>query len=133
MSTNDEELADEIRRLRDRVVGVTDVAVATTDGILITADADADLVNPDTLAALSAATLGLARRAGDVLGRGGLQQTVAQFNHGYVVVQAVGELALMAVLGDAGMDVRHLHRESQAVTERINHLLTAPQEPAKRA
>ncbi len=130
MSSNDEELADEIRRLRDRVVGVTDVAVATADGILITADAD-DLVNPDTLAALSAATLGLARRAGDVLGRGGLQQTVAQFNHGYVVVQAVGELALMAVLGDAGMDVRHLHREAQAVTERINHLLTSPQEPAK--
>lgn len=129
MNTNDEELAAEIRRLRDRVVGITDIAVATADGILITADAD-DMVNPDTLAALSAATLGLARRAGDVLGRGGLQQTVAQFNHGYVIVQAVGELALLAVLGDAGLDVTHLHRESQAVIDRIDHLLTAPREPA---
>lgn len=131
MSTNDDELVAEIRRLRDRVVGVTDVAVATSDGMLITADAD-ETVHPDTLAALSAATLGLARRAGEVLGKGGLQQTVAQFTHGYVVVRAVGDLALLAVLGDAGMDVRHLHLESQAVTDRIDRLLTGSREPAQR-
>ncbi|MEV8098320.1 roadblock/LC7 domain-containing protein [Streptomyces sp. TLI_235] len=125
MSSDHGELLAEIRALRDRVAGVTDLALAAVDGLLITADAEEGL-DTESLAALAAASLGLARRAGHATGKGLLHRTVAQFSHGYVVVQPIGRLGLMTVLGDAELDIDHLHAESQASAERIDLLLTAP-------
>jgi predicted regulator of Ras-like GTPase activity (Roadblock/LC7/MglB family) len=116
-----------MRVLRDRVVGITDVVVASADGLLITAEAD-DTVDQECLAALTAAALGIARRTGDATGKGLLQHTVAQFNDGCLVAQSIGEMALMAVLGDSGMDVKRLQVESQATAERIGFLLTRAKE-----
>nr|WP_145797435.1 roadblock/LC7 domain-containing protein [Kitasatospora atroaurantiaca] len=113
-----------MRELRDRVVGITDVVVASADGLLITAETDA-AVDGECLAALTAAALSIARRTGENTGKGQLQHTVARFSDGYLVARAVGDMALMAVLGDSGMDVNRLHAESQASTERIGFLLTA--------
>ncbi|WP_431679744.1 roadblock/LC7 domain-containing protein [Kitasatospora sp. KL5] len=124
MSSGNGELLAEMRTLRDRVAGVTDLALAAVDGLLITADAE-DGLDTESLAALAAAALGLARRAGQATGKGLLHRTVAQFSHGYVVVQPVGRMGLMTVLGDSGLDVARLHTESQAAAERIDRLLTA--------
>lgn len=130
MDSSKDELVAEMRLLRDRVVGITDTAVAAVDGLLIAADTD-DGVEPEGLAALAAATLGLARRTAEAAGRGALRRTVAYCGGGYVVVHAVGEVALMAVLGDEGLDLTCLHAESQATVERIAALLTGPQETAR--
>lgn len=124
MTTKADDLLTELRALRDRVIGVTDVVVASADGLLITAEVD-DAADPESLAALTAATLGIARRAGSATGKGVLQHTVARFTDGCLVTQAIGEMALMAVLGDAGMDVKRLHAEAQAAAERIGFLLTS--------
>lgn len=115
----------ELRLLKDQVVGITDLAVATTDGLLIAADHD-ESVDVERLAAAAAAALGLARGSGDALGRGLLLQTVSRFSGGYLVVQPVADLALLGVLGDAGLDVVRLYVESQIVADRISRLLTSP-------
>ncbi|RSS76692.1 dynein regulation protein LC7 [Streptomyces sp. WAC06614] len=114
-----------MRTLRDRVVGVTDIVVASVDGLLITAETD-DTAEPESLAALTAATLNIARRAGHMTRRGGLQHTVSRFTDGYLVTHTLGEMALIGVLGDAGLDVARLHTEAQASAQRITTLLTAP-------
>jgi predicted regulator of Ras-like GTPase activity (Roadblock/LC7/MglB family) len=101
--------------------------VASTDGLLITAEAD-EFVDGESLAALTAAGLGVARRTGSAMGKGLLHHTVARFSDGYLVTQAIGEMALMAVLGDSGMDVPRLHAESQVTAERIGCLLTTADE-----
>jgi uncharacterized protein len=49
----DDALLTEMRALRDRVIGVTDTALASRDGLIIRADT-ADL-DPDNMAALAAA------------------------------------------------------------------------------
>ncbi|MEY9964012.1 putative regulator of Ras-like GTPase activity (Roadblock/LC7/MglB family) [Streptacidiphilus sp. MAP12-16] len=121
-------LLAEMRSLREKVVGITDTAVVAIDGLLIAADTD-EPVDPESLAALAAAALGLARRTGQATGKGLLRQTVAHCSGGYVVVHAVGDMALMAVLGDTGLDMARLQVESQAVAERIDRLLTS-REPA---
>jgi len=118
-----DELVAEMRELRDRVIGITDVVVASADGLLITAEAD-ETVDRECLAALTAAAVGIARRTGDATGKGRLHHTVARFSDGYLVMQAIGEMALIAVIGDSGMDVKRLHVESQATAERIGSLLT---------
>ncbi|RZU17361.1 roadblock/LC7 domain-containing protein [Streptomyces sp. BK239] len=116
-------LAREMRGLREQVSGITDTAVAAADGLLIAADT-ADSIDPDGLAALAAAGLGLARRTAEATSRGSLDRTVAYGSHGCAAFYAVGETALMVVLGDEGMDVERLHRATQPALRRIDLILT---------
>lgn len=117
-----EALLAEMEALRDRVAGITDTALATCDGLIIKADT-VD-VDPDNIAAMAAAMIGLARRMAIEAGRGTLQEAVAQGSGGYVATYAVGTSALLVVVGDAGLDVRHLYRESRETVENLNQLMT---------
>ncbi|MFJ1972128.1 roadblock/LC7 domain-containing protein [Streptomyces sp. NPDC087903] len=116
-------LAREMRGLREQVTGITDTAVAAADGLLIAADT-ADSIDPEGLAALAAAGLGLARRTSEATSRGPLRRTVAYGSHGCAAFYAVGDTALMVVLGDEGMDVERLHTASQPALDRIDAILT---------
>ncbi|WP_395297690.1 roadblock/LC7 domain-containing protein [Kitasatospora hibisci] len=127
MPIKGDDLATEMRLLRDRVIGVTDVVVASADGLLITAETD-DAADPEVLAALTAAAVGIARRSGSATGKGPLRHTTVRFSDGYLFAQAIGELGLIAVLGDAGMDMKRLHVETQGAAERIGSVL-APTKP----
>ncbi|GAB7104150.1 roadblock/LC7 domain-containing protein [Streptomyces phaeofaciens] len=116
-------LAREMRGLREQVSGITDTAVAAADGLLIAADT-ADSIDPEGLAALAAAGLGLARRTAEATARGALHRTVAYGSHGCAAFYAVGDTALMVVLGDEGMDVDRLHTATQPALRRIDLILT---------
>ncbi|MGW1727078.1 roadblock/LC7 domain-containing protein [Streptomyces sp. NPDC002306] len=117
-------LAQEMRGLREQVTGITDTAVAAADGLLIAADT-ADSIDPEGLAALAAAGLGLARRTAEATDRGALHRTVTYGSHGCAAFYAVGDTALMVVLGDEGMDVDRLHTATQPALNRIGSILTA--------
>ena len=117
-----EALALEMRVLREQVTGITDTAVAAADGLLIAADT-ADSIDPEGLAALAAAGLGLARRTAQATSRGTLRQTVTYGSHGCAAFYAVGDTALMVVLGDEGMDVDRLHLATQPALDRIGSIL----------
>ncbi|MFL4948379.1 roadblock/LC7 domain-containing protein [Streptomyces sp. MMS24-I31] len=118
-----EALAMEMRDLREQVTGITDTALAAADGLLIAADT-ADSIDPESLAALAAAGLGLARRTAQATSRGALRQTVTYGSHGCAAFYAVGDTALMVVLGDEGIDVDRLHRATQPALRRIDSILT---------
>ncbi|WP_369233531.1 roadblock/LC7 domain-containing protein [Streptomyces sp. R21] len=122
-------LAMEMRGLREQVTGITDTAVAAADGLLIAADT-ADTIDPEGLAAIAAAGLGIARRTTEATGRGALRRTVAYGSHGCAAFYAVGDTALMVVLGDEGIDLDRLHQETQPTLQRIGTILTAP-DPAE--
>ena len=117
-----EALLAEMEALRDRVAGITDTALATRDGLLIKADT-VD-VDPDNIAAMAAAMIGLARRMAAEAGRGTLYEAVAQGSGGYVATYAVGTSALLVVVGDAGLDVTQLYRESRQTVENLDQLMT---------
>ncbi|MFI8105983.1 roadblock/LC7 domain-containing protein [Streptomyces sp. NPDC086023] len=128
MTTRNAQLATEMRELRDRVVGVTDVVVASVDGLLITAETD-DTADAESLAALTAAAVSLAHRAGAMTGKGLLHHSVSRFTDGYLVAHPVGDMALIGVLGDPGLDIRRLQSETQATLPRLTTLLTTPDAP----
>ncbi|MFD8002490.1 roadblock/LC7 domain-containing protein [Streptomyces sp. NBC_01136] len=119
-----EALAMEMQGLRKSVTGVTDTAVAAADGLLIAADTE-DTIDREGLAAIAAAGLGLARRTTEATGRGTLRRQVTYGSHGCAAFYAVGETALMVVLGDEGMDLDRLHQETQPALRRIDSILTA--------
>lgn len=120
-----EELVAEMRRLRERLPGVTDTVLAAVDGMLVAEDTAQEMV-PEALAAMAAATLGLARRLSGESGRGALRQTVAHCSGGCAAVYAVGETALLLVLGDEGLNIGRLHLEAGTVIDRIADLLRRP-------
>ncbi|GAA0965209.1 hypothetical protein GCM10009555_004090 [Acrocarpospora macrocephala] len=115
-------LLSELHSLRDQVTGVMESAVATVDGLLVVADTDG--AQPEVVSALAAATLGLGKRTGHEVGMGELREVVIRCRGGYIVVYAVGQVALLAVLADEGLDVTRLHIESRPAVERLGALLT---------
>jgi uncharacterized protein len=117
-------LLAELRALRDRVVGITDTALASRDGLIIMADADS--IDPDHIAALAAASQGLAHRLAAEAGAGALREAVTRGSRGCVAVFPVGTVALLAVVGDEGLDTTRLHLESRATVATIEKLLAAP-------
>lgn len=107
--------------LRDRVMGVGESVLSTADGLLVVADVES--VHAESVAALAAATLGVGRRMADQAGAGPLREVVVRGGSGHVVVTAVGDRALLTVLGDEGMDLAAFQRESPAAVEELSKML----------
>src|SRR5260370_20131666 len=56
-------------------------------------------------------------------GQGTLREATTRSGGGIVAVYAVGTSALLAVVGDVGLDIVRLHRESRPTVEAIEVLL----------
>ncbi|MFD6096159.1 roadblock/LC7 domain-containing protein [Nocardiopsis flavescens] len=116
-----DEIARELAGLRERVTGVTGSVVAASDGLVVASDSPGG--RAQALAALAAAGLGLAHRTSHEAALGPLREVETRCQGGHMVVYAVGAEALMAVLGDEGLDGATLRRESRGTVERIGRLL----------
>jgi predicted regulator of Ras-like GTPase activity (Roadblock/LC7/MglB family) len=124
------DLLTEMRGLREQVPGVTGTLVASADGLLVVADIDPGAdpqVEADSLAAIAAASLSVARQVVRVGRQGTLGRAITYASRGHMVVYAVGVAALLAVLGDEGMDMGALQQKSQPTLGRIRVILTSTQ------
>ena len=115
-------LLAEMQALRDKITGITGTAVASRDGLIIREDTGD--VNADNLAALTSAALSLAQRLAREAGQGTLREALTRSSGGYVAIYAVGATAVLVLLGDEGLDITRLHRESRAAVDTIEKLLT---------
>ncbi|HEY1625657.1 MAG TPA: roadblock/LC7 domain-containing protein [Streptosporangiaceae bacterium] len=118
----EETLLAEMQALRDKVTGITGTAVASRDGLIITEDTGG--VDPDNLAALAATSLALAQRIASEAGHGALREAVTRSSGGYVAIYAVGSTAVLVLIGDEGLDIARLHRESRTAVDSIEALLS---------
>ena len=124
-------LLAEMRTLQDNVPGITGTAVASRDGLIVRADTGG--VDPDNLAAIAATWLALTQRMSREVGQGTLREAMTRSTGGYVAVYAIGASAVLVVIGDEGLDVTRLHRESTATREVIEALLSGPPVSARTA
>jgi predicted regulator of Ras-like GTPase activity (Roadblock/LC7/MglB family) len=101
------ELVDrELRRLRN-VVGVRGALVSTVDGRTVSSDMVEK--TPGAAAAITASSLGLARRLSDLTDpESRLEELQARTSHGYVCLYAIGESWLLAVLTDLSVNLARL-------------------------
>lgn len=89
-----------IERLRDLRATSPDIeasAVVSVDGLTIASDLPAS-TEEDRVSAMSAAMLSLGERIAGELGRGALEQVYVRGDDGYVLLNAVGEEAVLTVL-----------------------------------
>ena len=124
-------LLAEMRALQDNVPGITGMAVASRDGLIVRADTGG--VDPDNLAAIAATWLAITQRMSREVGQGTLREAMTRSTGGYVAVYAIGASAVLVVIGDEGLDVTRLHRESTATREVIEALLSGPPVSARTA
>ena len=112
----------ELAALRHQVPGVTGCVIGGVDGLLILHDT-LTAAEPHDIAALAAGAHGISRTCGAALGQGGFSEVTIRNHGGYLAVYAVGDLALLAVIGDSGLNIARLHLEARPVTARLGALL----------
>lgn len=87
-------------RLRDLQISSPDVeaaAIVSVDGLNMASSLPAN-IEEDRVSAMSAAMLSLGERIASELGRGDLAQVYVRGEHGYVLLSAIGDEAVLTVL-----------------------------------
>ncbi|MFH9673219.1 roadblock/LC7 domain-containing protein [Streptomyces sp. NPDC017405] len=113
----------ELHRLRTRVPQLTGALAAGVDGLVVAHDTPG--VDPDGLAALTAAALGVAVRVSDTTGHGGFRELLVRGERGYVATYAAGRTAVLTLLAQDRVNVGRLHLEGRRAGARIGELLDA--------
>jgi predicted regulator of Ras-like GTPase activity (Roadblock/LC7/MglB family) len=121
----EQDVLAELGRLRHKLPQVQGALVASADGLLVAEDAGG--VEAETMAAMSAAYLGLAQQIALGAAYGEFQETVTRAAGGYVATFAAGTHALLTVLADAGINLGLLHHEARPVAARVGELVSASQ------
>ncbi|WP_406372426.1 roadblock/LC7 domain-containing protein [Streptomyces sp. NBC_00647] len=117
------EVLDELHRLRARVPQLTGALAASADGLVLAHDTPG--VEPDGLAALTAAALGVAIRMAESTGHGDLRELLVRGVHGYVATYAAGGSAVLTLLAQDRVNVGRLHLEGRRSSTRIGELVDA--------
>lgn len=137
--TVEAEVLGELRRLRVRVPQLTGALAASTDGLVLAEELSdgqngqgGQGVEPEGIAALTAAALGVSLRLTDSTGRGGFRELLIRGEHGYVATYAAGGSAVLTVLAEPRINVGRLHLEARRSGARIGELVDAALERPER-
>ncbi|MGW1130248.1 roadblock/LC7 domain-containing protein, partial [Streptomyces griseoluteus] len=122
-------VVDELRRLRTRVPQLTGALAAGVDGLVVAHDTPG--IDPDGLAALTAASLGVAVRLADATGNGGFRELLVRGERGYVATYAAGRTAVLTLLAQDRVNVGRLHLEGRRAGARVGELLDAAEAEAR--
>lgn len=129
--TVEPEILDELSRLRARVPGLTGALAASADGFVLAQDGAGG--EAESVAALTAAALGVALRLTEATGRGAFRELLAQGDNGYVATYAAGSTAVLTVLAGLRTNVGRLHLEARRSSARIGEMvdgaLDRPEKP----
>jgi predicted regulator of Ras-like GTPase activity (Roadblock/LC7/MglB family) len=119
--TVDPAVLEELDRLRGRLQELSGSVLASTDGLVIAHDAHG--IEPDSIAALAAAHLALARRFAHTVGQGDLRESVVECDRGYITSYTAGPNALLTLVtaGDANLAMVHL--EARRCVRRLVRIL----------
>lgn len=113
-----------LRELCREVPGVRGAWLATVDGLplahsFIDADGEARVEPFTSAAAMVAATLGLGQRLAELAGDGRMQEATVRSTSGYVVLYAVGDLAVLTVLTHPGVNVARVHLTARDLLDEL--------------
>ena len=114
-----------VARLKDLQVSTPDIeasAVVSVDGLIIASALPPD-VEEDRVSAMSAAMLSLGDRIAGELGRGILDQVYIRGAHGYVILTAVGEEAVLTVLARQDAKLGLVFLDMRRAAEDLSRLI----------
>jgi uncharacterized protein len=116
----EDQVLKELSGLRSSVSGVEGCVVATSDGLLVAHVLPEE--EQSQVAALIATMTAVARQAVLITGRGGLLEAAIRGTSGYLAVYAVGDSAVLAVLGRPNLNIALLQLRTRPVVARLDAL-----------
>ncbi|MER5719432.1 roadblock/LC7 domain-containing protein [Streptomyces sp. NPDC002132] len=125
------EVLNELNRLRARMPQLTGALAASVDGLVLAQDMPG--VQPESLAALTAAALGVGYRMVDLTARGEFCELLVRGAGGYVATYAAGPSAVLTLLADDRANVGRLHLEGRRSGARIAGLMASRLAPGRPA
>lgn len=111
--------------LVERVAGIRDAVVLSSDGLRIAASGGIDRENAEHLAAVASGFQSLARGAGVQFGGGAVRQTIVEMEAAFLFVTAAGSGACLAVLAGSDADVGVIAYEMAMLVTRVGEYLSA--------
>lgn len=92
-----EQLVERLRELQMSSGDVEAAAIVSVDGLSMASSMPAE-IEEDRVSAMSAAMISLGERIASELGRGALEQVYIKGENGYVILNSVGEEAVLTVM-----------------------------------
>ena len=130
------ELSSEARNLNwlvqnfaERVPGVNEAVVVSSDGLPIATSSGLDRDAADRFAAVSSGLIGLAYGAAGRFGGGAVNEVIIEMENAFLFVTGISDGSCLAVVAQAGCDVGLVGYEMAVLVERAGPVLT----PALRA
>jgi predicted regulator of Ras-like GTPase activity (Roadblock/LC7/MglB family) len=120
--TVDPAVLEELGRLRARVPELSGSVLSSTDGLVVAHDAHS--IEPDSIAALAAAHLALARRFAHAVNHGDLREAVVECDRGYITSYTAGPNALLTLVTSGDANLALVHLEARRCVRRLVQILT---------
>ncbi|WP_067497305.1 roadblock/LC7 domain-containing protein [Actinoplanes sp. TFC3] len=119
--TVDTAVLTELGNLRKRLPELSGSVLATTDGMVVAHDAHG--IEPDSIAALAAAHLALARRFAHAVNHGELRESVVECDGGYITSYTAGPNALLTLVTTRNANLAMVHLEARRAVRRLVEVL----------
>ncbi len=108
----------------DRVAGVQDAVVVSSDGLPMAVSAGMDRDGADRFAAVASGLIGLAYGAAGRFGGGAVTQVIIEMEHSFLFVTGISDGSSLTVLADSSCDVGLVGYEMAVLVERCGSVLT---------
>lgn len=108
----------------DRVPGVTDAVVVSSDGLPIAASSGLDRDGTDRFSAVSSGLIGLAYGASSQFGGGAVTEVIVEMESAFLFVTGISDGSLLATFAESGCDVGLVAYEMAVLVEKAGAVLT---------
>ncbi len=108
----------------ERIPGVTDAVVVSSDGLPIAASAGLDRDSVDRFSAVSSGLIGLAYGAAGRFGGGAVTEIIIEMQHAFLFVTGISDGSLLAVFAESSSDVGLVAYEMAVLVEKAGTVLT---------
>jgi len=108
----------------DRVPGVTEAVVVSSDGLPMAKSAGLDRDAADRFAAVASGLIGLAYGAAGRFGGGAVHEVVIEMEHAFIFVTGISDGSCLAVVATSNCDVGLVGYEMALLVERVGPALT---------
>lgn len=108
----------------ERVPGVTEAVVVSSDGLPIAASAGLDRDSVDRFSAVSSGLIGLAYGAAGRFGGGAVTEVIVEMENAFLFVTGISDGSLLATMAQSGCDVGLVAYEMAVLVEKTGAVLT---------
>jgi uncharacterized protein len=108
----------------ERITGVVDAVVVSSDGLLMAMSAEIGRASGDQLAAVTSGLTSLTQGAARCFGGGKINQVVVELEQGFMIFMSISDGSALAVLASRAGDIGLIGYEMAMLCKRMGSALT---------